>query len=98
MALRHALALAAGETSNLIDLADILKQAVEDCIAAGEKPFKDAACRVICYQIAFAGNGDITFHPYWSAAFVYCTQMAIQDQQGFPLKETPVAPPEPLLQ
>lgn len=97
MASRHALALAAGETSDLIELAHMLVGACEEVIAEEKQPFKDPAVRLMCFQIAFAGNGDLTLHPYYADAYEYCELMASRDQVGIPFPEDKT-PDEPVFE
>lgn len=87
MAQRHALALAAGETSDLIELSHMLIDACEEVISEEKYPFQDPAVRLICFQIAFAGNGDLTLHPYYADVYSFCEVTIAQDQLGIPLPE-----------
>lgn len=97
MASRHALALAAGETSDLTELAHMLIGACEEVIAEEKQPFKDVAVRLICFQIAFAGNGDLTLYPYYADAYEYCEMIVSRDQVGIPFPEDKI-PNEPVFQ
>lgn len=92
MASRHALALASHETNDLIELAHMLIGAVEETLGEKLAPCNDVACRLIAFQIAFAGNGDLTFYEYYSDAYNFCVATVGQDQLGFTTKETPNEP------
>ena len=72
MSARHRYALAACNTGDLFDLAKLLTGAVQDAIAEGQMPPHDPAVRLICHQIAFAGNGDLSFHPLYQASWNFC--------------------------
>ena len=92
MATRHAIALAAGECNNLLELADMLIAACKEVIEENKPPYKDPAVRLICFQIAFAGNGDYHIHQYYEDVYNFCVATVMQDQQGVPIKEKPVEP------
>lgn len=88
MAIRHMLALHAGDSSDLLELGEILTGAVKEVMEEGNcPPFKDPAVRLICFQIAFAGNGDIQFYPYYADIYNFCVAQVGRDQQGIPIKE-----------
>lgn len=86
MGARHGVALQCLQTNNLFDLCDALKGACEESIKENVSPYSDAACRLICRQIAFAGNGDILFLQYYQDVVDYCTQQVLRAQQGLPEK------------
>lgn len=92
MASRHAIALASHETTDLIELARMLIGCCEEAIANDIDPYMDVACRLVSFQIAFAGNGDITFYEYYTDAYNFCVATVGQDQLGFPTKDTPNEP------
>lgn len=88
MAIRHMLALHAGDTSDLIELAEILTGAVKEVMDEDKvSPYQDPAVRLICFQIAFAGNGDVPFYQYYADIHNFCVAQVGQDQQGVPIKD-----------
>lgn len=93
MAQRHVVALEAANSNDLIELADILIHAVKEVNDEGDKPpFKDPAVQLICFQIAFAGNGDIQFYQHYSDTHEFCEVVVAQDQSGFIRTDKPVEP------
>lgn len=86
MAGRHAWAIQALQTNNLFDLCDLLKAACEESMKENVSPYQDAACRLICRQIAFAGNGDILFLQYYQDVVDYCSLQVQRAQAGLPEK------------
>lgn len=93
MAQRHALAIAAADTTDLLELADYLIHAVKEVNEEGDKPpFMDPAVRLLCFQIAFAGNGDIQFYQYYADVYEFCAATVAQDQLGFIPKDKPAEP------
>jgi hypothetical protein len=81
------MAVNAVQTSDLKDLAAILIQSVEDCRREGVLPHLDSAVKLICYQIAFAGNGDSSFMSEYRDAYMQC--LALSPTTDFLLKVPP---------
>ena len=81
------MALAAVQTTDLIELSQMLVDSVKETIAEEKMPYRDPAVRLICHQIAFAGNGDVTFHTYYEDIVTYCVAMVGLDQLGVPTKK-----------
>lgn len=74
MARIHQLAVMSIDNTNLLELASILIEAVTILHdAVYPKPFHvHPAIRLICYNIAFAGDGDIPVHEYYRDVLEYC--------------------------
>lgn len=92
MASRHAIALESQNTTDLALLAEMMVIAAREVQAEQKMPCNDVAVRLICFQIAFAGNGDIPFYQYYIDAYEFCEKTVIQDQLGFPTKDKPNEP------
>ena len=69
----------ATETHDLMVLAKMLTGAAQEAIAEGSMPHMDPAVRLICYQIALSGNGDLPFVALYEKMYEYC---AIKADQG----------------
>lgn len=90
MALIHQLAVKASETTNLIELGQLL---VEVCTIAmeGDIPtYKHPVVRLICHMISFSGDGDIPTDYYYKDVLQYCIDNA--DNEGEPEGEVPNEP------
>jgi len=72
MSIRHELAIRACATTDLLELSRYLAGAVQEAIQEGQLPHLDPAIRLISHHIAFAGNGDLPFQPYYEKAYEYC--------------------------
>jgi hypothetical protein len=86
---RHKLAAQVEGEQNLKKLALLLTAAVNECEALGIMPSVDAAVMVICYQIAFSGNGDSTIPGYYQRLWQYCCD----NQDSLPPLETKIEHP-----
>lgn len=93
LSIRHAIAVGCITNNDLYVLADALKEAAQDAIAHEISPYMDPACRLICHQIAFAGNGDLPFKKYYQDAFAFCSSQVELDQQNLPEKKDVKVPP-----
>ena len=76
MSTRHELAISAVQTHNLLELCTCLSGAVQDAINEGQMPHMDPAIRLITHHIAYAGNGDLPFLPYYQKIYDYCLSEA----------------------
>lgn len=84
MPLRHQIAVNCVNTNDLMILCEMLKQSIEDSMAAKQSPYTDLACRIVCHQIAFAGNGDLPFMKYYEDAYAYCVEQSMRDANNLP--------------
>lgn len=87
MSARHGIAVAACETPDLLQLCVYYKGAIEDAVSLGLNPYQDGACRLIAWQIAFAGNGDLSFRPYYEEVHRMCVDQVEKDQLEIEEKE-----------
>lgn len=71
---RHRWAMEATQMNDLTELARLLTGAVHETLNEGGLPHLDPACRLLCYQIALAGNGDLPFHSLYLKMYDYCEQ------------------------
>lgn len=94
MALRHKLAIDAINTQDLYALAEHYKIAVKEVIDENKNPYTDGACRLIAYQIAFAGNGDLPFREYYEQVSEYCLKRMNYDELGITEKVIDFNEPE----
>lgn len=92
MSIRHAIAINCLATNDLYVLADSLKEAVADAINHEVSPYNDPACRIICHQLAFAGNGDLPFMRYYKDAHAFCVTQVELDNQNLPEKKDAQVP------
>lgn len=83
MGARNSLAVGAMRDENLLRLSTCLQQAVEECLGEGISPPTDPAVNLLCFQIAFAGNGDYPAG-YYRELLQYC---AINGEQEPPKPE-----------
>lgn len=90
---RHTYAVAASETNDILALSKMYAAAIEECLASNVDPYKDCACRIIAFQIAFAGGGDERLYRYYQDAYRYCVRQIEQDRENIP-KEITDAEPE----
>lgn len=74
MARLHELVVLTSESTNLLELSGFLMEAVQIVLDHPEKiaPHLHPCVRFICYQIAFAGDGDIKMHEYYKDILDYC--------------------------
>lgn len=95
MARIHQLAMMSVENTNLSELANILLEAVQAVIDANPNKLihEHPAIRLICYNIAFAGDGDIPVHEYYRDVMEYCKDNAeFETEQGVaPSAQTRIA-------
>lgn len=85
MARIHQLAVMSVENTNLMELASLLSEAVPLVIEANpnKQIHEHPAIRLICYNIAFAGDGDIPMHEYYRDVLEYCKDNAeFETEQG----------------
>lgn len=74
------LAVRASETTNLLDLGQIL---IEVCnIALEEKlpPYQHPVVRLVCHMIAFSGDGDYPSEVYYKDVLQYCIDNADNEE------------------
>ena len=90
MARIHQLGAMAATTTNLLELAGYLAEAVDLSIREQVVPHTNPVVRLICYMIAFAGDGDIPLDAYYKQVADYCNENAELDQ---PLGDPPSEPP-----
>jgi hypothetical protein len=72
MSERFQYAMASVQNGNLIELARHLTGAVAECLRENQYPHHDPAVRFICFQIAFAGNGDNVAQTDYEKLYEYC--------------------------
>lgn len=91
---RYRLAIMAMQTPNLMDHAKFLASAAQESANDGIMPHMDPAVRLICFQIAFTGNGDLSTPGYYEEVFNYCTIKAQHATNAdFPQEIKDVKPP-----
>lgn len=91
---RYRLAVVALQTSNLLELSRLLSGAVQECLNDGQMPHMDPAVRLICCQIAMAGNGDLTLPGYYEDVVHFCAAKAHHAANAdFPQEIKDVKPP-----
>lgn len=96
MADRFYYAVKASQTQDLLVLARFLANAAQEVIdeAGATGPHMDPAVRLIAYQIAFAGNGDMTTPGYYEDVYNYCVLRANNGPNAdFPQEHKDVKPP-----
>lgn len=76
MSQRFNWAIMACETHDLLALAKIMTAAVQETLSEGGMPHLDPACRLLCHQIAMAGNGDLPFTALYDKIYDYCSLRA----------------------
>lgn len=76
MSQRWRWAIAATEMNDLVQLARLLTGAVLEAAGEGAMPHLDPAVKLISYQIALAGNGDLPTQLLYDKIFDYCDAMA----------------------
>jgi hypothetical protein len=86
MTSRHTIAINSLNTNDLFVLSDMLKVAVQDAISHESPPYQDPAIRIICHQIAFAGNGDLPFMKYYKDAYSFCVRQLELERANLPEK------------
>lgn len=84
MSQRHTYAVAAAENNDIIQLARLYIGAIEECVSQQVDPYKDCACRMIAFQIAFAGGGDDRFHRYYQDSYNFCLRQVERDKENIP--------------
>jgi len=91
---RYRFAIAATQTHDLLQHAKLLTGAVQEIMTEGGMPHMDPAVRLICYQIAFCGNGDLTAPDYYEEVYNYCVIKAQHAANAdFPQEIKNVKPP-----
>jgi hypothetical protein len=86
--------MAATQENNLLGLAKLLSGAVNECLTEGQMPHMDPAVRLICFQIAFAGNGDLSAPGYFEEVYHYCQTKALHSPNiDIPQENKDVKPP-----
>lgn len=91
---RYRFAVMATETPNLLDLSKLLSGSVQEALNEGQMPHMDPAIRLICYQIAFCGNGDLSAPGYFQEVFNFCSAKAQHAANvDFPQETKDVKPP-----
>ena len=96
MADRFIYAVKAAQTPDLLVLARLLANSVQEVLdedgATG--PHMDPAVRLIAFQIAFAGNGDMGTPGYYEELYNYCVLRANNGPNAdFPQEHKDVKPP-----
>ena len=71
---RFELAVRAVEETDLLQLSMWLNEAVTECMVQGTAPHTDPAIMIMCYQIAFAGNGDVPDGAYYRGLLRKCQE------------------------
>jgi len=94
MADRYRFAVAATQTPALLEHAKLLTGAVQEVVAEGGMPHMDPAVRLICFQIGFCGNGDLSAPGYYEEVYNYCVAKAQHAANAdFPQEIKDVNPP-----
>lgn len=86
MARIHQLGIQSADNNNLLELAGYLAEAVTIVLEEGLSPHDHPIIRLISYQIAFAGDGDIELLEYYRQVLDYCKENADFEQ---PIGEPP---------
>lgn len=85
MARLHQIVVAAAETTNLEELAAYLVEACRIVIASDNMPHRNFAVRFLCFQIAFAGDGDIEIKSYYKSILDFSQDnVDINEPEGEP--------------
>lgn len=94
MSERYRFAMLASQSTHLLELAKFLAGAAQEASNEGQMPHLDPAVRLIAFQIAFAGNGDLTKPGYYEQLFEHCKFKAENAANVEFTQETPgVKPP-----
>ena len=78
MSQRWRWAIEATQTNDLVALAKFLTGAAHEAHSESSMPHMDPAVRMIAYQIALVGNGDMPFHKLYKKMYDYCAAKADQ--------------------
>ncbi len=67
-------AINATKTTDLLILSTVLSEIVQECIKQSAVPHMDPAVMLVCYQIAFSGNGDFPDPNFYRNLYKACKQ------------------------
>lgn len=96
MADRWMMAVKAAQTHDLMVLARLLANSVQEVLnePGNVGPHMDPAVRLIAFQIAFAGNGDLSTPSYYEDVMKYCILKANNGPNAdFPQENKDAKPP-----
>lgn len=89
MALIHQLAVKASETTNLVELSQILIDVCKIVIEEKMVPYQHPIVRFICHMISFSGDGDLPSEYYYKDVLQYCIDNAGEDEPEGELPSEP---------
>lgn len=92
MSQRHAIAAQATKCNDLMQLAQMLALAADECIKENVFPHTDKAVKVIAHQIAFTANADGRFLNEYIEVLKECVEAAPNSefiQNVNPIQELP---------
>ena len=78
MTQRYRWAVNSVHINNLIELAMLLTGSVQEVLSEGGMPHMDPAVKMICRQIAFAGNGDSSTIDLYEKLYLFCEARAAE--------------------